>query len=686
MSERAAAASGGRTAFIPEIQGLRTLALLLVAVFHIWFDRVSGGVDVFLVISAYLMTRSLVARSETGAPVRPLVTVIRKFSRLVPAAAATVLLTLLAAYVLLPTWRLPSAAADALASLAYVENWHLQAVAADYFAADKADASLFQHFWSLSIQGQAFLVIPLLHAVGAFLSRRSGRPLRATLIVMFATVFAASFGWAVWLTSFDQTYAYFDTGARMWEFAGGSLLALIQPRLRLPDAARAGMSWLGVAGVVTCGLVIPVEGTFPGFAALWPFVSTALVLFSAGGPPPRFGAHRMLSIGVFQSFAKYSYALYLTHWPVLVIFLLLADIERPSGTGGLLILLLAIGSAMLIEHAVERRTTAFLARSKEAVASPVPLRNRMRPVLRPIAVIVVLTTVGAVSASVLRNVTARSDANYLDFIAEADLREYGANAADVGLTPPALPVTREAAGDTATPGEDCDGGRQYAGWYCHEVAGAEPGAEMRRIYAVGNSHMLVSAPFYLDSVREHGDRFARTEYVWGCEFEHADEVGRACTELWDAAAEYIRDTRPDLVILYGTRSGYEGEKPQWGLVDWAEARLEDSPDTQFVFMRDTPRFTPSLIDCALELGFDSDACVREHPRSDLADFVATVEQSGFVWLDMTDLVCPEGLCRPTVGGLVVYMDRDHITNVFSRTMATAFDHRIGERIDWWNAL
>lgn len=92
----------GASGFIPEVQGLRTVALILVAVFHIWFGKVSGGVDVFLLVSAYLMTRTLVHRAEHGGSTRPIGTIVRKFARIVPLAAATVVLTLVAAWVVLP--------------------------------------------------------------------------------------------------------------------------------------------------------------------------------------------------------------------------------------------------------------------------------------------------------------------------------------------------------------------------------------------------------------------------------------------------------------------------------------------------------------------------------------------------------------------------------------------------------
>lgn len=131
----------GASGFIPEVQGLRTVALILVAVFHIWFGKVSGGVDIFLLVSAYLMTRSLVAKSEAGSITKPVQFLINKFARLLPAAAASIALTILAVFLFMPleTWR--GSAGDALASLGYYQNFHLQQAAVDYFNADHSAAS-----------------------------------------------------------------------------------------------------------------------------------------------------------------------------------------------------------------------------------------------------------------------------------------------------------------------------------------------------------------------------------------------------------------------------------------------------------------------------------------------------------------------------------------------------------------
>ncbi|SIM35811.1 acyltransferase 3 [Mycobacteroides abscessus subsp. abscessus] len=284
-------------AFRPEIQGLRSLAVLLVAAYHIWFGRVSGGVDVFLFISAFLMTLSFTRRIERGERIgwRRLSTYwVHVFKRILPLAVLTVLLVLVGTRALLGPERWLPILRESVSVLTYWENWYSIAHAVDYYAADSGAASPLRHFWSLSVQGQIFLTWPLLFALGALIIRGLRLPARAVLGTLFGLVFAASLAFSVILTSADQQSAYFNTFARLWEFALGSLLAILLPLLRAPARVRAGLGWIGVAAILLCGAVLDVQGAFPGWIALWPTLAASLVIF-AGQTGTRWGADRLLS-------------------------------------------------------------------------------------------------------------------------------------------------------------------------------------------------------------------------------------------------------------------------------------------------------------------------------------------------------------------------------------------------------
>ncbi|OZB78781.1 MAG: acyltransferase, partial [Microbacterium sp. 14-71-5] len=248
-----------------DIDGLRAVAILLVVVYHVWIGRVSGGVDVFLMISAFFLTGSFVRRMDAGKPLAVGSFLLSRFRRLMPAAAVVLAATLGACWLLLPQTAWPQLWKEGWASLGYVQNWVLALDGVDYYAHDSALASPLQHFWSLSVQGQVFVLWPVLFLLGALLVRWTKKSTTAVMAWIFGLVFAGSLAFSIWETADLQTFAYFDTGARLWEFAAGSLLALALPYVRLPRVPRAILGWLGLAGLVVCGMVIDVRGGFPGY-------------------------------------------------------------------------------------------------------------------------------------------------------------------------------------------------------------------------------------------------------------------------------------------------------------------------------------------------------------------------------------------------------------------------------------
>src|SRR5919112_1046360 len=158
------AGSRRKPTFRPEVQGLRALAVLMVVAYHVWLGRVSGGVDIFLLISAFLLTLSFVRKAEDGRPFGLVAHWLHLFKRLLPAAVVVILGVLAGTWLILPQSRWPQVLDQAWASLLYSQNWLLADTAVDYYAQDHVGASPLQHFWSLSIQGQVFILWPLVFA------------------------------------------------------------------------------------------------------------------------------------------------------------------------------------------------------------------------------------------------------------------------------------------------------------------------------------------------------------------------------------------------------------------------------------------------------------------------------------------------------------------------------------------
>ena len=208
-------------------------------VYHVWFGRVSGGVDVFLMISAFFLTHSFAQRMRRGEPLQPWSFWVRKFRRLLPAAAVTIFGVLVVTGHTVPAVDWPAIWRQAWASLGYVQNWELAFRSIDYYARETVLPSPLQHFWSLSVQGQVFVLWPLLFLLAALIVRRARVSVTSVLLVMFGAVFVCSLVFSISETATNQQFAYFDTRTRLWEFALGSLVAVVLPFFRAPAVLRA---------------------------------------------------------------------------------------------------------------------------------------------------------------------------------------------------------------------------------------------------------------------------------------------------------------------------------------------------------------------------------------------------------------------------------------------------------------
>ena len=382
--EPRAARVKAQAGYRPEVQGLRALAVLMVVTYHVWLGRVSGGVDIFLLISAFLLTLSFVRKVEGGKPLRLVSHWLHLFKRLIPAAVVVILGVLAGTWLVIPQSRWPDVLNEAWASLLYRQNWLLAETAVDYYAQDHAGASPLQHFWSLSIQGQVFILWPLIFAGAALvwrlLQRRRNVSYRLVLMVAFSGIFIASLIFSVDQTATNQAYAYFDTRTRLWEFALGSLLALSLPYLKPGKALRVVLGWAGLAAMISCGLVLTVDRSFPGFIALWPTLAAAAIIV-AGQSGSRYGVDRVLSSKPLVALGDNSYALYLWHWPVLVLALAGTGIDAPNLVQGLAIVAASVVLAVLTTRFVEK-----------------PLREWHWPQLRAWRTAVVIVACGALLA------------------------------------------------------------------------------------------------------------------------------------------------------------------------------------------------------------------------------------------------------------------------------------------------
>lgn len=364
LRDEHAATPQAQRKFLPEVQGLRALAVLMVSSYHIWFGRISGGVDVFLLISAFLLTGQFVRTLEAGKPLALGKYWTKLLKRLLPMVAVTLLATLGATYLFLPRSRWVEVFSETWASMFYYQNWNLAFKSVDYYVQNHSASSPLQHFWSLSIQGQIFIIWPIIFLAAAFLSQRFDLRIRALLTWIFSGVFIASLTFSIFATNQNQAFAYFDTRARLWEFALGSLLALVLPYIHLIRPLRLILGWVGLLAMLSCGFILQVGQQFPGYIALWPTLAAGGVI-AAGYTGNKYGADKFLSWRPLVRLGGSSYALYLFHWPILVIFLVVSGKDQAGLGAGLLILLFSVVAAWSITRFVDAplRQSKWLERS-----------------------------------------------------------------------------------------------------------------------------------------------------------------------------------------------------------------------------------------------------------------------------------------------------------------------------------
>jgi peptidoglycan/LPS O-acetylase OafA/YrhL len=656
-----------RQGFRADVEGLRAAAVLLVVGYHVWLGRVSGGVDVFLLLSAYFLVGGLVRRLERGERVSLPRQWLRILQRLVPAAVVVVTGTVLTGLVLLPQPRWRGLLVDAAGSMAYSENWVLAARAVDYYAADKGQASPLQHMWSLSVQGQAFVLVPVLVVGAGWLARRWGRSPAVVVAVVLGLVAAASLAWSVHTTATRQAFAYFDTASRVWELALGGLLAVLLPRVRLPRGVAEPLGWLGLGALLACGMVLDVTRSFPGWVALWPLGCAAAVLL-AGARPTRWGVDRLLSTRPLVAAGGVSYALYLVHWPVLVLWLATSGRERAGLLDGAVVVaasvLLAVALARLVERPVRRRDPS--------AAAP----WRTAGVVVGSAVLVA----GLAGGGILR---IDRDAQRGDRLSAGhEVPGYpGARAVTDGGAAPTLPVAQRLPASTALRREfaslpgPCTGEWEAPAALGDTCSALDPGrGASATVLVVGDSHAEQWLAALTPPAEREGWRVVAL-LEGGCSFGAAATRSGTCAR-WNAAAlDYVTSHPADLVVTVATAA--HRTRPTERLVTGYEevVRAVTAGGTPVVGLRDNPRFTGGVVSCALAQG-DAACTAPVSEKLAATNPAEALAVRGFSALDLTDLVCPAGRCPPAVGNVWVYLDDNHLTRSYAATLAPALEERL----------
>jgi peptidoglycan/LPS O-acetylase OafA/YrhL len=327
---RDAVSSGDRAhlTFRPDVEGLRAIAIASVVAYHVGLPIARGGfvgVDVFFVISGFLITGLLVREVTSTAHVSLSRFWARRARRLLPAATLVLAVVAFASYVVIPAIDHQSTGIDITASALYVSNMRFAAQATDYLASDAAPSPVL-HFWSLGVEEQFYVLWPLLILALAWFGVRRARARglrvhRGQLAIALALLGIASFALSLWLTHAVEPWAFFGMPTRAWEFAVGGLVSIGAVELsRLSGPLRRGIGLVGAVVLLGSIVLLTSDVPYPGTAALWPVLGTAALIVAGTTPRDRtVGVARALSVGAMRWLGRLSYSWYLWHWPALVL-------------------------------------------------------------------------------------------------------------------------------------------------------------------------------------------------------------------------------------------------------------------------------------------------------------------------------------------------------------------------------
>ena len=691
------------THYRPELDGLRAVAAILVIAFHSDLAAMVGGyigVDIFFVLSGFLITGLLVNSAASGG--RALVTFYsRRMRRLLPAALVVLLVTAAAWNAVATSVEREPVIGDVRAAALYFSNWHFAAQATDYFASTDAPSPVI-HFWSLSAEEQFYLVWPALVVIVFAICRRHPRRSRRSLGLLAVLLCAASLVSLALATRDGSQRAYFGTDARAYQLLGGALLALWAQGRR--DAAHlrrthvAGARSIQVLALV--GLIVVATSAFdlsPTKRGLLAAAFTVALLW-AFEFAPRGLVGRPLSWSIPAYLGRVSYGTYLWHWPVILLvrrFVVISP-HYLFGVATVISVSLASMSYRILEQPI-RLSPALAARAVPVIVcglaasiavglvlAPRLLSSPRHPVVTPVSI-------------------DRAGGRTVDFPGTSD--GPGASASPGASPSPTGTVVRPAP-NTHTPVPSAaalhDAAAAHAKRTCLEtIAGkgclAHQGAGPR-VLVVGDSHMESFFPVLDDLAAKH-DLNLYTWMYYVCPWQkdvlpegsNADPCRKNKAALYDTM---LRTVRPDVVITINR--GYDDpQDPRKLFVDGhpdqtdpgkalsagtsAGATAVLAYAKHLIVIEPWPSLSFNARECLAGATYDEQCRGRASRElaSEKAVEAVAAHDSRVTTVDLDDAVCPYlPVCDPVVGGVITHIDADHLTLAFAKALEPALDKRL----------
>jgi peptidoglycan/LPS O-acetylase OafA/YrhL len=696
LTGRAGAVAGAREAPRPaagaahrrDIQGLRAVAVLLVALGHAGVPFLPGGfvgVDVFFVLSGFLITGLLLAEARSQGSVSLLDFYVRRARRILPAAALTLLVTNIAAFYALNFVRAQQAVEDSLHAGAFAANFHFAARGVDYFAQGEPPSPVL-HFWSLSVEEQFYVVWPLLLTVSLFGlalhgRRRASKLSERRLLAVMLLLALASLAYSIRLTASAPADAYFSPFTRAWELGLGATIAVCASTLeRIPQPWKVVMGWAGLAAIGTAAVAFSEQTPFPGFAGILPTVGTGLAIVAGiGTGGSRLSAGRLLSLRPMFVIGDRSYAFYLWHWPVLILAAAYAGhalsvpvkLALVAGAFALSCVSYAVVENPIRHRVRSRRTTAVVVAGCMAAflgSSAVSLAGIDREAARNAAAAgdpVAQLSDGGAGTSTARGALPAVVA------AVAAVRR-GAPIPD-RLSPPLAKlggVPRAYALPDACIGHDVS--RRIATRICRtgEVSST------RVIVLMGDSHAWMWLPAVVEMARR--DHLAVVPLLrLGCTPVRwmGPERDSGCAAWYRWAVQQVAGLRPVTTLVSGSLAKRPGPSTSAGVKSLVTAARTLREHGRVVVIGDPEGLERTPVDCLFSRHASMASCATTWPaeRLRVGDEVARgARDVGAGFLATRPLLCFERTCPAVIGHTIAWADDNHVSGTYSAWAAPAF--------------
>lgn len=698
---RAPEAGAARRGFRPDIEGLRAVAVVAVVLYHAGIPGVSGGyvgVDVFFVISGFLITGLLWREVTATDTVRLSQFYAARARRLLPAAATVGVVTAIGAALVLPPLQARSVFVDGITSALYVGNYRFAIQGTDYLGSDLP--SPFQHYWSLGVEEQFYLVWPVLIIGTAWLIRRfmrDSKPRMAPYALVLGLLGGASLIAAVVCTRTSPPWAFFSLPTRAWELAVGGLVALtIRYWRRLPPGPAVIVGWGGLGLILlSCHQLNP-HTPYPGTAALLPVLGTALVI-GGGCVTGGMGVGRLLCKPAMRAVGRVSYSWYLWHWPVLL--LMPPLLGAPAGLPmRLTAILVSAGLAVLTMYLIENpaRFAATLRSSAKASLGVAAAASATAACACVGLLTVIPVPVGhgpaAAAATIAALPPAPADPHAAQHVSPqeaavragfAQARQAIAAAAELRAVPSNLnPSLDRAPADKASVFVNgCT--RSWRDVGQSECANADT-ASPTTVALVGDSHAAMWDPAFQQVAEQRHWRLETMAKVT-CPLQdlHIDSpyLGREYTECEEWRGQImarLKAEHPRLVVLsmsrrYGADFGFTAYDPAWiDTLGRTVAELRGTGATVLVLgpVADPHSTVPTCLSAHLD---DIAPCVPARSVAVngggvAAEQTATTAAGGH-YADLTDLFCTAERCPMIVGNTLVFRDDNHVTTQYAQLLA-----------------